>query len=137
MPDLYVDGGVIQSNPSRLGGAWAWCLVDRDRIVRRDSGIIEPGDMGVALVTNNQTELLAAVRGLEAMSSDWAGTLYTDSKVTLARLQGGERFNGVPNWLRIRTLELRRKRRWVVALVAGRRTQQPRDRMRLGVLAGV
>jgi len=120
---LYADGGVVGRNPSSLGGTWAWVLVRGGEVVRQASGAVTPGDVDVTAVTNNQSELLAAVRALEAMPPGWAGVLRTDSKVTLHRLTHSEKFNGVPQWLRLRALAVRRGRRWRVELVGGHPTR--------------
>lgn len=102
---LYADGGVIGRNPSAHGGTWAWCLVSGLDRVREASGTVTPAEIGLPLVTNNLTELLAAVTGLEAMPDGWGGTLYTDSKITLLRVSKTKRqakLNGIPDALRAR-----------------------------------
>ena len=125
MQQLFVDGGVIKQNPSPFGGTWAWCLVEDGEKVEGRSGVILPEDLGTKkkVVTNNQTELLAAVQGLSALPLTWAGTLFTDSKVTLHRLLGSPSFNGIPQWLVRKTLELRRNRKWTATLVKGHPTR--------------
>lgn len=40
------------------------------------------------------------------------------------RLTGSERFNGVPQWLRLRALEARRARKFKVKLLAGHPTRK-------------
>ena len=56
-------------------------------------------------MTNNLTELLAAVLGMESMPANWDGTLYTDSQVTLYRVERrsprkkAARMNGIPSAL--------------------------------------
>lgn len=122
--NAYCDGGVLGKNPSPLGGMWAWCLVKGKKIVQQDSGFIEPHDVEVETVSNNLTELLAAVRCLTSLPPDWNGTLHTDSVVTLYRLTTGRKFNGIPNWLRLKCLDIRRNRKYEVRLVAGHPTQQ-------------
>lgn len=117
---LFTDGGVIKSNPSEYGGTWAWCLVQDDDIkVEVGSGIILPEEMGVRAVTNNMSELYAAIMGLEAMVEGWCGTLYTDSKVTMYRLMNSDSFKGIPTKLVGRCLKLRRNRKWKIAHIGG------------------
>jgi ribonuclease HI len=88
MQHLYVDGGVIGRNPSPDGGTWAYCLVDNDNetVLLEGSGLLLPYEHGVGnLVTNNQTEYLAMLRGLQALPSGWRGVVRTDSQITLGR----------------------------------------------------
>lgn len=122
--DLYCDGGIIGRNPSKFGGTWAWCLIRGGRKIRYGSGIVTPKDIGMPFVTNNLTELLAAVRALE--STGELLTLWTDSKVTMYRLQNGLRRNdsSVPPWLRKRTQKLHNNQQWQIKLVAGHPTKE-------------
>lgn len=127
--ELFTDGGVCGRNPSKVGGTWTWVLVEEDVLVRQASGIVTPEDLGVAAVTNNQTELLAAVRALDAVGKEWRGVLWTDSEVSWFRLQESKRFNGVPAWLRLWTLELRRQpRQYQVKLLGGHPTKKDLER---------
>ena len=87
--ELFADGGVLVKNPSLYGGTWAWVLVEDKKIVRSGSGLIYPQDYVLKAISNNFTELLACVEGLEAMAKDWRGTLWTDSLVTVKRLRNG------------------------------------------------
>ena len=128
---LYVDGGCVGRNPSKIGGTWAWCHVIDDEMVRWDFGVVRPMDACLDAITNNFTELLAAVYGLEAMEEEslaklnrkWKGIVHTDSKVTLRRLTDGKRFNGIPQWLRLLALDLRRDRKWTPVLIGGHPTK--------------
>lgn len=83
---LYTDGGVINRNPSPIGGTWAWVLCDDDTMVRHEAGIILPGDIGLPVITNNVAELLAVIHALEAMPPGWEGRLLTDSACTMSRI---------------------------------------------------
>lgn len=127
----YCDGGVIGPNPSRMGVTWAYCWVGAGDVrLSAASGVVEPADFGMEKLTNNHSELYAAVRCLEALGPDWRGTLHTDSLVTLNRLvrrQPG--FENCPQWLINRTLAVRRHRKWDVLLVAGHPTK---DEIRTG-----
>lgn len=136
---LYCDGGVIGRNPSAHGGTWAWCeIAERSKdwvLFDHDSGVVCPSDPsslspGTTVswwppkpITNNVTELWAAVHALTAAGRGWDGVLHTDSKVTMLRLTTGTGFGGVPQWLRLLTLGLRRGRRWKVELVGGHPTK--------------
>jgi len=96
---LYCDGGVILRNPSTLGGTWAVRHVVDGHVIQEAGGTITPVQMCAAEVTNNQTELLALVRGLEMLPSDWTGTVYSDSECTLGRAFLGWKWNNIPLWL--------------------------------------
>jgi ribonuclease HI len=101
--DLYTDGGVILKNPSLIGGTYAYVLIQDDKIKAQDSGVYTPEDMetsGVG-VTNNQTELLAILSGVEwAQSKGWhIRCLYSDSQVTLGRLYQGWSLKNIPYWM--------------------------------------
>ena len=96
---LYADGGVIAVNPSPIGGTWAYALVDEaGERVRTAAGVLTAESCGHP-VTNNVTELLAIVSGLEALPADWAGTVYSDSWVSLQRVFLAAKLNNVPQWL--------------------------------------
>jgi hypothetical protein len=105
---LFADGGVIGRNPSPAGGTWAYCLVDNDgnRYTER-SGWISPKQVGTVAVTNNLTELLALVLGIEAVPDDWCGTVYSDSWVSLQRVFLAASLRNVPPWLveRLQTIQ--------------------------------
>jgi ribonuclease HI len=97
---LYTDGGVIGQNPSSAGGTWAWCLVDANGQQRRHAcGWMSPAELGADAVSNNHTELLALVLGLEALDEGFAGTVYSDSWVSLQRVFLAAKLNNVPQWL--------------------------------------
>lgn len=96
---LYGDGGCVGHNPSYVAGTWAWIAVDGSGVeMARAYGSVTPHDVGLPTVTNNYTELLAILHGLEAMVSGWAGTVYTDSEITMFRFDKERRskYNGIP-----------------------------------------
>jgi len=109
----YCDGGVIGPNPSVRGGTWAFVLVDAlttEDGCHHQSGVVTPAEAGVDEVTNNLTELLAAVQALEAVHDGWKGTLYTDSHVTRCRLVNKKPgMNGIPPALEARMWEQRER----------------------------
>ena len=108
---LYADGGVIGSNPSPIGGSWAYALVDAEGArVRTAASVLTAADCGHP-VTNNVTELLALVSGLEALPATWCGTVYSDSWVSLQRLFLAARLHGVPLWLMRRLHAIQRSGR--------------------------
>ena len=98
---VYVDGGCVKSNPSRIGGTWAVVAL-RPEDIQDDphwtaSGSVTPAQIGMETVSNNVAELIAAIEALERLPDKWTGTLYTDSKVTMLRLTvPGTKMNGVP-----------------------------------------
>ena len=111
MTNLYCDGGVIGKNPSPIGGTWAFCVVDVelfDLHIIEQSGVIVPAQARLPEITNNLTEMLALVRGLQNLPDDWKGTVYSDSQITLGRVFDGWKWNGIPNWLHV---EFQRERK--------------------------
>jgi hypothetical protein len=62
--DLYCDGGVIGSNPSLIGGTYAYCVVQDGARVAGRSGVVTPRSLHMPVVTNNLTEMLAALKAL-------------------------------------------------------------------------
>lgn len=134
---LFTDGGVIGPNPSLLGGTWAWCLVNgQDRRIACNSGIILPTDINREKVTNNVTELYAALQGLQACQEanilclqTAAGEQvrlhwFTDSYITLLRLTTGKKFNGIPPALQKLSLYLRSQFRYNSYLLGGHPTKK-------------
>lgn len=119
--NIFCDGGVIGPNPSPLGGTWAFSWEDESK---QSAGVITPDDLDVAKITNNQTELLAAVKALSSVSEGWKGTLFTDSMITMYRLTTSDSFKNIPNWLRLKTLKLRRLLRPKVVLIGGHPTKE-------------
>jgi ribonuclease HI len=105
---VYADGGCILANPSSYGGTWAYVHANpaEDRKVAGLSGIY-PADRFGGPVTNNAMELLAVLKGLEALPDGWIGTVLTDSQVTITRWTGSKvAFVGIPKaWaLRMRAV---------------------------------
>lgn len=119
--EVYCDGGVIGCNPSELGGTWSF-VVPGCPIV---SGVVTPREAGLPKITNNYTELLAAVQALENMPAGWAGTIYTDSQITLFRIRNQKpKFNGIPQDLQQRVWAARKRLgNYQVVLVGGHPTQ--------------
>jgi len=99
MNELYADGGVIDKNPSAIGGTWAYRIVSSPKPIIFLVGYITPKRAKLPSITNNLTEMLALVRGLEALPTDWVGTVYSDSQITLGRAFEGWKWNGIPDWL--------------------------------------
>lgn len=125
MKRIFCDGGVIGPNPSKLGGTWCWCLIgENDTLLISRSGIVQPQDLGTETVTNNHTELFAALMAMESMQSFPGIALYTDSLITLRRITAGMRFNGCPDWMRDRVLNIRRIVSPKVTLVKGHPTKK-------------
>jgi ribonuclease HI len=96
---LYADGGCLGANPSPHGGSWAWVHVSAaGEVVAKWSGFVTPADVGLDRVSNNVTELIGLLHGLEALPEGWAGKAYTDSNVTRLRFDRPwqAKFKGVP-----------------------------------------
>lgn len=122
---LYTDGGLLSQNPSKLGGMWAWCGVDRidprplvrgqvaggvnhdAELVASDSGVVLA--TATRFVTNNVVEMMAAIKALEAVPAGWSGILYSDSEITLGRLFHHHALNGLPSNVVKRLLEVRQR----------------------------
>ncbi len=99
MNDLYCDGGVIGHNPSAVGGTWAFRRLHRGFVVSEKSGVITPETAELPTITNNLTEMLAMIRGLQSLPSEWTGTIYSDSQITLGRVFRGWKWKGIPLWM--------------------------------------
>lgn len=110
---LFVDGGVVQINPSPIGGTYAYRLVYHGQIIEEKSGFISPENAIVFAVSNNLTEMLALVSGLEILPDTWDGTIYSDSMITLGRVFLGWRWKNIPSWLSDRFSEqTKRLKNW-------------------------
>ena len=95
---LYVDGGVIGSNPSMIGGTYAYRLIFEDGNNVGWANVVTPAEIG-GPVTNNQTEMLAMLEGLKRLPDHWVGTIYSDSAVTLGRVFSGWKWKNIPVWM--------------------------------------
>lgn len=115
MSDLYCDGGVIGANPSDVGGTWAFRIIEsrppEDAVITEASGLITP-DENLPAITNNLTEMLALVRGLQALPEGWAGTVYSDSQITLGRAFMGWKWKNIPAWLHHEYQQARARLNW-------------------------
>lgn len=123
MIDLYVDGGVIGKNPSTHGGTWAWVQAINGEMVESGSGRCTPTDIDMPTVTNNTSELYAAIEGLANMPDNWNGRIFTDSETTRARItweRTRAKFVGAPDWLREELRkQMARLGRYKVVMLAG------------------
>lgn len=96
---VFTDGGLLSANPSRVGGTWAFCYVDReDRLVGGASGVVLLGETGLSEVSNNTTELLAMLLALEQLPDGWEGDAFSDNETTRIRCTYAAtcKMNGVP-----------------------------------------
>jgi ribonuclease HI len=109
---IYCDGGTIGRNPSKIGGTWAWCKV-----------VITPEDADTANITNNFTELYAAIRALESENTKKV-SLFTDSNITKLRLTTSNKFANIPKWMINRAKELRKIGNYEVTLLGGHPTKK-------------
>lgn len=101
MTILYADGGVINKNPSLLGGTWAYVIVsDNDKvIIKKASGVVTKAEIGTP-VTNNQMEFLAVVRGLaNVYDPSELKEVRSDSNVTLGRIFKDWSITNIPDWI--------------------------------------
>lgn len=99
MNQLYADGGVIQINPSSIGGTWAYRILEDGVVICEKSGVITPAQAKMPTISNNLTEMCALVAGLRALPADWVGTVYSDSQVTLGRVFLSWKWKNIPEWL--------------------------------------
>lgn len=122
---IYGDGGCIRVNPSPIGAPWAVCGVDADgnRVWER-TGVIPAADVDTDGATNNQSEFMAVLVGLEAMPDRWSGRVCTDSFVTLRRFRDEARLAGIPlDWRRRMAVALGRLGRIEYVLLDGHPTR--------------
>jgi len=102
---MYADGGVIEKNPSPIGGTFAVRIIHADNTTEQHSGIILPKHGMRGFVSNNISELAAVVCGLSKLPDLWRGIIYSDSWVTLQRVFHGAKMNNVPEWLEDKMLQ--------------------------------
>jgi ribonuclease HI len=98
---LYADAGVIQKNPSTLGGMYAWVLVnEKNKSIAQDAVFVSPKLFG-GKVTNNNVELLAIIRGLAYAQANklYVTHVYSDSEVSLGRLFYGYSWREVAGYV--------------------------------------
>jgi hypothetical protein len=98
---VYADGSVVLSNPSSIGGTWAWLAVSESgRPVAKGSGFFDCAEFRPPLprqVGNNAAEFMAVLQALEALPEGWSGRICSDSQVTLLRFFAGARMEaGIP-----------------------------------------
>jgi len=107
---LYTDGGVIGRNPSTIGGTWAYRILTADgQVIEQASGAIIPAEADVDVITNNLTELYAALHGLEKLPANFTGAIYSDSQITLGRLFWSWRWTNIPPWMHNKYRALRKR----------------------------
>lgn len=94
--EAYCDGGVIASNPSSIGGTYAYRLIYDDGHIEEYHTATTPAQMGVDVITNNQTEMIAALMMITQLPHDFEGTVYSDSAVTLGRIFKGWKWKNIP-----------------------------------------
>lgn len=103
---LYADGGVILKNPSAIGGTWAWRRVwgvgttMEDKNPPSESGVITPSLAHMPAITNNLTEMLALLYGIEWLSPAARDVhVLSDSQNALGRLFWGWKWSNIPEWM--------------------------------------
>lgn len=129
---LFCDGGVYPDgngipSASCIGGMWAYCYVNKKgERVHSNCGTVKAGYYGLERITNNLSELLAAVKGMEGLPDGWAGTIYTDSQVTMFRIRNhNPSFLNIPKELVARVWAQRKRLgKYKVVLLQGHPTIQ-------------
>lgn len=126
----YTDGGCLSANPSTIGGTWAYKLVGwQGRTINLESGILLVRTelaYDMPAITNNLTELYAAMMCLEALPAGYNGALYTDSETTRYRLIGKRaEWTGIPEAMhrRVRDAQRRVGTEYTVELLKGHPTK--------------
>lgn len=108
---VFADGGPVGRNPSPIGGTYAYII--RFRLpkwtewieYRRQVGFIAPS-ASMEVITNNVCELVAVCTGIiESFSLLEEPTdvleVFSDSEVTLLRLFGNVKVDGLPPYARV------------------------------------
>ena len=96
--DVYTDGGVIKKNPSTIGGTWAYRFVEGFPF-HSNAGTLTKTEVLGDKVTNNQTEMIAVILALLDVPHDFAGTVYSDSMITIGRMSMGYKWKNIPQWM--------------------------------------
>jgi len=101
--DIYTDGGCI-SNPGGNGGYGVVLLYNGKR--KELSG-------GFANTTNNRMELMAAIKGLEALKEKCSVNIYSDSKYLTEAIEQRWIINWMrKGWMRTKTEEVKNVDLW-------------------------
>jgi ribonuclease HI len=95
---LYIASGLIGSNPSMIGGTYAWRLVFEHQDPYGAAAVLPMSAIG-GPVTNNQVEMLALLAGLEQLSEAFCGVIHSQSTVTLGRAFQGWKWTNIPTWM--------------------------------------
>ncbi len=100
VPCVFTDGGLMSSNPSTVGGTWAWVRINEEGDVTDcKSGVLLPHHLQLTTVTNNQSEMTAIYKALKGIPSGWKGRLYSDSQICLTWIQSKKKWKNCPEWL--------------------------------------
>lgn len=108
---VFSDGGMVPDgrpihSRSILGGTYAWVQVNMAQGLQIASagGLILPSQYGLRDITNNLTEMVAALSAIDAWPDGYTGVLYLDSEVTMNRIWDNWKLEGLPStlvgWLR-------------------------------------
>lgn len=106
---LWADGGVTGRNPSKIGGPFAWIRTFQDHPIAMNAGLITPGENKTETVSNNHTEFVAILSGLQHLPFDWYGYLCSDSQITLGRFFLSWKLKNIPQWMSDMYLEQRHR----------------------------
>ncbi len=100
--DIYTDGACL-GNPGP--GGWGAIVIDGDRRERLAGG--------ESATTNNRMEMLAAIRGLEAIEPGSAVTVHSDSQYLVNTMtKNWKRGKNVDLWAQLDTLSVERRVSW-------------------------
>lgn len=133
--NAYSDGGQLSANLKDVGsihgGTWGCVWTDKDdnRVQEAHGTVLPNKAIGRMGVTNNDSEMIAALIALDNLPDDWRGTFHCDSIVTIGRIKElsphvahlPERISNLP-WsetdkAKMRNLERAKKRAELTATV--------------------
>lgn len=97
------------------------------KVIFQDSGIITPEQMKLKVITNNISELYAAVKAILSVPKEWDGKIYTDSLITYRRITTSHKFNGIPNGLKKLTTKLRTENKYMAKWIKGHPNENDLD----------
>lgn len=100
--ELYTDGGLIDRNPSKLGGTWAFVAVNGNGAPLYTGYGYVPSPEGRE-ITNNHMEQIAIIKALESVPDGWSGKVCSDSQIALGRVFMGWATRNLPGNIITRT----------------------------------
>jgi hypothetical protein len=76
------------------------CWIDAEgKRIASTVGHVLPADLGLPWVSNNVTEVLGILAGLEALEDGWCGVVYSDSLCAINTVRNCLKKSKPPKWL--------------------------------------